>query len=96
MTEEVRQQLKVLINTLTEQKIDLEVCVDKILELFQENGQVYSTTNQQHRRRSSSIFEDGLICPPANTSQRRRSSTYNEKGFVNNTNTILYANHDID
>jgi hypothetical protein len=96
MTEELRQQLKVLLNTFAEQRNDIEIYVDKIIELFQENDQIHPATNEQHRRRRSSIFDVIPICPPENAVQRRRSSTYSEQGLVNNFNTVLYNNRDID
>lgn len=39
MTEDLRQQLKVLINTYVEQRFDIEKCMDKIIELFQNTNQ---------------------------------------------------------
>jgi bifunctional N-acetylglucosamine-1-phosphate-uridyltransferase/glucosamine-1-phosphate-acetyltransferase GlmU-like protein len=96
MTEQLRQQLKVLLNTFAEQRNDIEIYVDKIIELFQENDQIHPATNEQHRRRRSSIFDNIPICPPENAVQRRRSSTYSEQGLVKNFNTVLYNNRDID
>jgi hypothetical protein len=97
MTQQLRQQLKILINTFIEQRNDIETCVDKIIELFQENGEIDPATIGRHgRRRSSNIF-DGVLTPPSgSTPQRRRSSTYNEQFLVNNPNTVLYNNRDID
>jgi hypothetical protein len=96
MTEQLRQQLKALINTFVEQKTDIEICVDKIIELFQKNGEIDPATNGRQGRRRSSIFDGVPTDLPASATQRRRSSTYNEQGLVNNTNTVLYDNHDID
>jgi hypothetical protein len=96
MTEQLRQQLKILINTFVEQKNDLETCVDKIIELFQQNGEIHPASNEPGRRRSSSIFDGVSIPLPADALQRRRSSTYNGQGLVNNTDTVLYNNRDID
>jgi hypothetical protein len=96
MTEQLRQQLKALINAFVEQKNDLEICVDKIIELFRENDEIHSATNQQRGRRHSSIFDGALLRPPESALERRRSSTYNEQGLVNNTQTVLYNNRVID
>jgi hypothetical protein len=97
MTQQLRQQLKILINTFIEQRNDIELCIDKIIELFQENDEIDPATIERHgRRRSSSIFGGVLTPPSASTLERRRSSTYNEQGLVNNTNTVLFNNRDID
>jgi len=96
MTEQLRQQLKILLNTFAEQRNDIEMYVDKIIELFQENDQIHPATNEQHHRRRSSIFDGISTCPPDNAAQRRRSSTYSEQGLVKNFNTVLYNNRDID
>lgn len=96
MTEQLRQQLKTLINTFVEQKTDLDVCVDKIIELCQDNGEIRSMTSGQRSRRPSSIFDGVPISPSASASQRPQWSTYNEQGLVNNPNTVLYSNRDID
>jgi hypothetical protein len=96
MTEQLRQQLKALLSTFVEQKIELEMCVDKIVELFQEKDEIHLTTYQQQGRRRSSIFDGILMVPSADALQRRRSSTYNEQGLVNNFNTVLHDNRDID
>jgi hypothetical protein len=96
MTEQLRQQLKILINTFADQKNDVDMCVEKIIDLFQEHGQIAPATNGQGGRRRRSIFDDSPISPPTHATQGRRSSTYNEQGLVNNPNTVLYANRDID
>ncbi len=70
--------------------------VDRIIELFQENDRIYPATNEQHRQRRSNIFDGTLTRSTANAVQRSRSNTYNEQGLVNNFNTVLYNNRDID
>ncbi len=96
MTEQLRQQLKILLNSFAEQRNDIEMYVDKIIELFQENDQIHPATNEQLPRRSRNIFDTIPTFPPANAAQRPRSSTYNEQGLVSNFNTMLYNNRDID
>ncbi|CAF1049750.1 unnamed protein product [Adineta steineri] len=96
MTEQQRQQLKILLNTFSDQKIDLETCIDNIVELFQKNEHIHLTTDESPRPRSNSIFDVALNPPPVHTTQRHLSSTYNEQGLVNNTDTVLYDNHDFD
>jgi hypothetical protein len=96
MTEQLRQQLKTLIITFVEQKNDLKICVDKIIELFRENGERCPTTNEQQGERRRSIFDDVPTPPSGSAQQSRRSSTYNEQGLVNNPNTVLYDNRDFD
>jgi len=96
MTEQLRQQLKILINRYTDQRNDIEMYVDKIIELFQENDQIYPATNEKHIRRRSNIFDGISTCPSTDTVQRPRSSTYNEQGLVSNFNTMLYNNRNID
>ncbi|CAF1322312.1 unnamed protein product [Rotaria sp. Silwood1] len=113
MTAHQHQQLTILISTLTEQNNVLDMIVNKIIDLFQEDGHIVPAPNEQQRRRSSNIFDGSPTSPPGNTTQRRRSSsifdgspysspenttqrrrssTYNEKGLINNVNTMLYEN----
>jgi hypothetical protein len=93
MTEQLRQQLTILINAFIQQNNAVETCVDKIIELLQANGHVPPKANEPHRRRGS-IFDQSL--PLSTASQRSRSKTYDGHSHVNNTNTVLYNNRGID
>ena len=97
MTQQLGQDLKRLINTFVSQRKDPETCVDKIVELFEETQREDSEPKIETRRPSWNIFDGPRHRASSNNlGQRSRSSTYSESGFVNNTNTVLYDNRDID
>lgn len=96
MSEEQRQKLKSLIETCIQHPDEVDVYVDKIIELFNMNFQYQADTNRPRSRHSSSVFQDDIAASTSLTNQHSRLSTYNEKGLVNNTRTVLYDNHDID
>ncbi|CAF3303833.1 unnamed protein product [Rotaria socialis] len=101
MSEQQRQQLKTLIKQCIQRPQDIEICMDKIIKLFTTDEEhqliINERTSERTSERSMSLFDNGisLITLPKNQ-RRRRRNTYNEKGLVNNTDTVLYDNRDID
>ena len=97
MAQQLRRDLKVLINTFVSQRNDPETCIDKIVELFEETWREDGEPNIAPHRRSLNIFDRAWHSASSNSGgQQRRTSTYDEYGFVNNTGTVLYDNRDID
>ena len=96
MTKQLRENLKIVLNAFAQQRDDLEICMDKIIDVFQEHNPKLPTTNQEPRRRSNSIFDGCVTNSSTDTAPKRRSNTFNGQGLVQNTNTMLYNNLDID
>ena len=97
MMASLHEQLKNLITTCIEQGGNLDDCIDQILGICSTANTLRNNENDRgnQRSRSSSIFDGDMPLAYA-LGGRRRSSTYSGNGLVNNPNTVLYDNRDID
>lgn len=97
MTQQLREDLKLLINKFVSQRRESETCIDKIVELFEETQLKNGEPKMAPDTRNWNIFDRAPHPASSNSlSQQRRASTYNEWGLVNNTDTVLYDNRDIE